>query len=100
MKVIRKGLTIFLMLFLTLLAGCVEGESIIPELSGIADVTIEVGDTFDPMAGITATWSGQDLTSLIKITGKVDTSKAGVYTLEYSVTSSKGDIAKLTRKLP
>jgi methionine-rich copper-binding protein CopC len=99
MKVIRKGLTIFLMLFLTLLAGCVEGESIIPELSGIADVTIEVGDTFDPMAGITATWSGQDLTSLIKITGKVDTSKAGVYTLEYSVTSSKGDIAKLTRKV-
>ena len=62
-----------------------------PTLSGITDKTINVGDKFDPMKGVTAKDKEDgDLTSKIKVSGKVDTNKAGKYTLTYSVADSKG----------
>ncbi|MGL4656794.1 MAG: glycosyl hydrolase family 18 protein [Sarcina sp.] len=66
-------------------------ENTAPVLNGVKDVEIKVGDKFDPKAGITANDKEDgDLTSKIKVTGQVDTSKAGKYTLTYSVTDSKG----------
>ncbi|WP_297439306.1 carbohydrate-binding protein, partial [uncultured Clostridium sp.] len=50
------------------------------------------------MSGITATDKEDgDLTSKIKVTGKVDTSKAGKYTLTYSITDSKGEVTTAKR---
>lgn len=56
------------------------------------DITITVGDAFDPMQGVTATDAEDgDLTGKIVITkNTVDTSKAGKYTVVYEVTDSHG----------
>lgn len=56
------------------------------------DITITVGDAFDPMQDVTATDAEDgDLTGKIVITkNTVDTSKAGKYTVVYEVTDSHG----------
>ncbi|MGL5346263.1 MAG: glycosyl hydrolase family 18 protein [Peptostreptococcaceae bacterium] len=62
-----------------------------PVLSGLYNKTIKVGDSFDKMAGVTATDKEDgDLTSKIKVIGNVDTSKEGKYELNYIVQDSKG----------
>ena len=64
-------------------------ENTKPVLNGVVDKEIKVGDKFDPMSGVTAIDKEDgDLTSKIKVTGKVDTNKAGKYTLTYKVTDS------------
>ena len=71
----------------------VESPSIneVPVISGAKDITIKVGDIFDVMSGVTATDKEDgDITKKIKVTGEVDTSKAGTYKLVYSVEDSKG----------
>ncbi|MCY6354529.1 DUF5011 domain-containing protein [Clostridium sp. ZS2-4] len=66
-------------------------ENTKPTILGVSNKTINVGDEFDPKAGITAADKEDgDLTSKIQIEGSVDTSKAGIYTLTYSVLDSKG----------
>ena len=63
-----------------------------PVISGVGNQTITVGENFDPLAGVTATDKEDgDLTSQIKVTGKVDTAKEGNYPLTYSVTDSDGN---------
>ena len=62
-----------------------------PTLSGVDDVTVMVGDSFDPLSGVTATDEEDgDLTDSIKVIGSVDTTKAGEYELTYIVTDSQG----------
>ena len=69
-----------------------------PIISGVDDITIKVGSTFDPKAGITAKDAdGNDLTSSISIVGKVDTSKIGKYSLVYSVTDQYKNTSTATR---
>ncbi|MGI6782267.1 MAG: immunoglobulin-like domain-containing protein [Acholeplasmataceae bacterium] len=100
MKVIKKGFTLIFILFLALLlVSCEEGERTVPVFNGIKDETIEVGDTFNPKEGVTATWNGIDITSSIEVSGEVNTAEIGVYTLEYTVESEEGDIARATRKI-
>ncbi|MGL5693063.1 MAG: glycosyl hydrolase family 18 protein, partial [Peptostreptococcaceae bacterium] len=49
-----------------------------PILKGIASKTIKVGDDFDALSGVTATDKEDgDLTPKIKVSGEVDTTKAG-----------------------
>ncbi|MGL4662782.1 MAG: immunoglobulin-like domain-containing protein, partial [Culicoidibacterales bacterium] len=70
-----------------------------PVLSGIAP-TIELveGDTFDPKAGISATDNiDGDVTSKIVVSGTVDTTKAGTYTLTYTVTDKAGNSTTTTQ---
>ena len=62
-----------------------------PTLSGISNKTITIGDNFNPLASVKANDKEDgDLTSKVKVSGTVDTDKAGKYTLTYSVTDSKG----------
>lgn len=62
-----------------------------PTISGVSNKQIKVGDSFNPLAGVTANDKEDgDLTSKIVVTGSVNTSKAGTYNLVYSVTDSKG----------
>ena len=61
-----------------------------PVINGISDRTIKVGETFDLLAGVTATDKEDgDLTSKISVSGTVDTSTPGSYKVNYSVTDSK-----------
>lgn len=62
-----------------------------PVLHGIADLTLKVGDSFNKLAGVTATDAEDgDLTSHIAVMGEVNTNAAGKYELVYSVTDSQG----------
>ena len=56
------------------------------------DKTITVGDTFDPMAGVTATDAEDgNLTTKIEVKkNDVDTTKAGKYEVTYKVTDDQG----------
>ena len=62
-----------------------------PTLKGISNTSINLGDSFNPLTGVTASDKEDgDLTSKISVSGSVNTSKAGDYTLKYTVTDSKG----------
>ncbi|MDH6559059.1 immunoglobulin-like domain-containing protein [Bacillus sp. LEw-kw-2] len=68
-----------------------------PKLTAPTKTTINVGDKFDPMAGVSATDKEDgDITSKVTVTGSVDTSKPGTYELTYTVLDSKGH--KVTTK--
>lgn len=80
----------------------VSGESIVcpipmEELNAIptinaSDKTLTVGDTFNPLDGVTASDKEDgDITEKVEVlSNDVDTSKAGTYTVIYKVTDSKG----------
>lgn len=71
-----------------------------PVINGAENITIKVGDSFDPKSGVIATDKEDgDITSKIVITGSVDTSKAGEYVLTYSITDSFGNNTTMTRKV-
>ncbi|KAB7790352.1 immunoglobulin-like domain-containing protein [Bifidobacterium leontopitheci] len=71
-----------------------------PVFKGVEDVTLDYGADFDPLAGVTATDDVDgDVTANIKVSGSVDTSKAGEYTLTYTVADKAGNVATATRKV-
>lgn len=57
-----------------------------------SDKTLTVGDTFNPLEGVTASDKEDgDLTNVIEVLeNTVDTTNAGTYTVTYKVTDSKG----------
>ncbi|MGL4850990.1 MAG: immunoglobulin-like domain-containing protein [Clostridium sp.] len=62
-----------------------------PVLEGVENKTIKLNSSFDKMAGVKATDKEDgDLTSKIKVTGDVDTTKAGTYNLTYEVADKEG----------
>ncbi|MEH7594275.1 immunoglobulin-like domain-containing protein [Bacillus toyonensis] len=68
-----------------------------PKLTVPDGATMNVGDSFNPMAGVSATDKEDgDLTDKVTVEGKVDTSKAGNYELTYTVKDSKDQ--KVTAK--
>ncbi|MGL5766618.1 MAG: glycosyl hydrolase family 18 protein [Sarcina sp.] len=79
-----------------------EGEAVnkAPTLSGVNDITVIKGESFDDRKGVSAIDKEDgDLTSKIEITGKVDTSKVGEYNLTYSVSDKEGLKAEKVRKV-
>ncbi|MBC5997153.1 DUF5011 domain-containing protein [Romboutsia ilealis] len=61
------------------------------------NTNITVGDTFNPLDGVTAfDEEDGDLTDSIKVSGKVDTTKSGKYTLKYTVKDSQGEENSIT----
>lgn len=66
-------------------------ENTAPTISGATGVTLNVGDSFDPLAGVSA-YDAEDgnITSTISVSGFVDTSVAGQYNITYSVVDSEG----------
>ena len=60
-----------------------------PQINGAEDVKIKTGTDFDVKSGVTATDTcGNDITGKLEITGHVDTDRAGVYKITYSVTDA------------
>ncbi|MEC9484481.1 MAG: ABC transporter substrate-binding protein [Candidatus Izemoplasma sp.] len=105
-----KKLLLFLAAFsLTLgLAACGNGgddtppeeENKAPEITGVTDITITLGETFDALEGVSASDDEDgDLTSDIEVTGTVDANTNGTYTLTYTVTDSDGVVTTVTREV-
>lgn len=68
-----------------------------PTISGAKDKTIEAGTSVDLLKGVTAkNTTGYSITSRIKVSGKVNTKKAGKYKITYTVTDEIGRTAKKT----
>ncbi len=69
-----------------------------PVIAGAGDVTILAGTYFDPLAGVTATdESGTDVTHALSVSGELDTSRAGGYTLLYTASDKLGRTARAQR---
>lgn len=70
----------------------------LPTISGLKKTYLTIKDSFDPLAGVTSyDREDGDLTDRIKVTGSVNTSKVGTYTLTYSVTDNNGATRTATR---
>lgn len=68
-----------------------------PTISGAKNKTVNYGDKVDLLKGVTAkNTTGFNITSRIKVSGKVNTKKAGKYKITYSVTDEIGRSAKKT----
>lgn len=58
-----------------------------PQITGAKNITLTVGDNYDPAQNISATDTcGNDITKELEITGNVNTARAGTYRVSYSVT--------------
>ena len=68
-----------------------------PVIHGADNITIKVGDTFNPLDGVTATDTEDGTISNIEVTGSVNTSEVGKYTLTYKVTDNDGNINTVER---
>ena len=74
--------------------------SLVPEFEGAADTTIQLGDAFDPMAGVKATDAEDgDLTDQVRVEGRVDVNVLGVYNLVYRVTDSANQTTTAQRSV-
>lgn len=63
-----------------------------PEVTLPSDNEIEVGEAFDPLAGVTATDNTDgDVTDLIEVVGSVDTTTPGTYALTYVASDANGN---------
>jgi hypothetical protein len=77
-----------------------QGDTEPPVIKGADNRTIYVGDDFDAKAGVTATDNVDgDITSKLQILGTVETTTAGVYTLDYEVSDTAGNKASATRHI-
>lgn len=71
-----------------------------PVITGATNKEIEFGSSFNEKEGVTASdEEDKDLTSVISVEGTVNTNKADVYTLKYSVTDSDNNITTVERKI-
>lgn len=73
-------------------------KNTIPDIHGITPLTITAGDPFDPFTGITASDAEDgDLTAALQVSGDMDNTKPGIYTLHYLVRDSQGASARRGR---
>lgn len=74
--------------------------SLVPEFEGVTDTTIQLGDAFNPMAGVKATDAEDgDLTDQVRVEGSVDVNVLGVYDLVYRVTDSANQTTTAQRSV-
>ncbi|MFA1710259.1 immunoglobulin-like domain-containing protein [Peribacillus frigoritolerans] len=73
-------------------------DTIMPTISGAANTTVYLNQTFNLKKAVTAKDNvDRNITSLIGISGKVDTKKLGKYTLIYKVTDTAKNITTVKR---
>lgn len=76
----------------------VEADQNPPQFAGIDAAQLDLGQAFDPLAGVTAMDEiDGDLTPDIQVEGDVDTSRTGALTLTYTVADSSGNEARQVR---
>ncbi len=69
------------------------------KLKGNSKITLEVNAKYQEEGATATDEIDGDLTDKIEISGKVDTAKAGKYTVTYKVTDNSGNEAKKTRTI-
>ena len=79
----------------------VEADKNPPVLTGLESQQLEIGQSFDPVAGVP--WPTDevdgDLTQSIQVTGEVNTAQLGTYTLTYAVSDSSGNQVSQVRTI-
>ena len=71
-----------------------------PKISGASNKTIYIGTSFNPLSGVAAKDNADgNITKKIKVSGKVNTKKAGTYKLTYSVSDKAKNKTTVTRKI-
>ncbi len=68
-----------------------------PEIKIPGDVTVNLNDEFNPLEGVSASDVEDGVINDIVVSGIVDTSKSGDYTITYSVTDSDGNETSISR---
>ncbi|GEK34174.1 CAP domain-containing protein [Kurthia sibirica] len=77
-----------------------EAQAASPTIKGATTKTVVLGGSFNAKTAVTAKDSkGKSLTSKIKITGKANFNKKGVYYYTYKVTSAKKETKTVKRKV-
>ena len=66
-------------------------------LNGGKNITVQKGSAYEEKGYNAIDFIDGDLTSSVKVSGEVDTSKPGIYRITYSVTNSKGITTVETR---
>nr|WP_269089185.1 immunoglobulin-like domain-containing protein [Pradoshia eiseniae] len=75
-------------------------DKVSPILTGISDLTISAGGTFNPLAGIKANDAADgNLTANIKVEGKINLNKPGTYHLTYTVRDKSGNLTTANRRV-
>lgn len=78
----------------------VEVNKILPVIHGAEDMTIQVGENYDLLKGVSATDDLEgNITDHMVIEGIVDNQRPGVYQVVYTVTDHVGNVAKVVRKV-
>jgi len=68
--------------------------------SGVDEVSLTIGDSFDQLDGVTATDKVDgDITANIIVSGDLNLDEVGNYTLTYTVTDSDGNVSLITRTI-
>ena len=78
----------------------VEANKVLPEINGVKDITIKVGEKIDLLKGITAIDDLEgDITSRIIVEGTVNSEEPGDYQIVYTVKDNAGNVGKKVRKV-
>lgn len=78
----------------------VEKNKVLPQIKGVKDTTIHIGEEIDLKKGIRAVDDIEgDITSRLIIEGTVNNQIAGEYQIVYTVSDNAGNIAKEVRKV-
>ncbi|ERJ12681.1 immunoglobulin-like domain-containing protein [Haloplasma contractile] len=103
----REILVIILVFMLTLLVGCqVEDEQSQnketvqeqdAEILGANNITISLGDEFNPLEGVTAKDDTRNLTDELGVQGEVNTEVPGTYVLTYQVMGTNDKLVTESR---
>ena len=74
-------------------------EKPVIELFGDITITLKFGENYNELGAVATDNVDGDLTKKIKISGKVDTQKAGEYIIKYTVTDKAGNKTTIERKV-
>lgn len=93
----KIGIMLSIFIFLLVIVACKPEETVVvdqdPVISGAVDRTINRGDQFIPLQGITANDEEDgDLTNQVTYSGNVNPNVAGTYQATYTVVDSAGNI--------
>lgn len=89
---------VVLLILLVPTSGMAAADTTKPTISGATNTTVYLNQTFNPKKGVTAKDNVDgNITSLIGVSGKVDTKKTGKYTLTYKVTDSAKNTTTVKR---
>lgn len=101
-----KSIWVLFFLSIFVLNGCssneapVEADTVNPEITllGDAEMTVMQGDAYTDAGATASDAVDGDITSRVERVGSVDTSRAGIYELSYSVSDAAGNSAAVVKR--